>query len=126
MDKEKITKTDPSTLLSYIREIAKYLIQVFENEENDENEENESPTNHYEELIQKLEADVRQHIRVLFKLMFLSLWFYFLKLEQQLKLYVEKNQEKVDEYEKIGNEKSHKLTKVFKQIKKTQNFCYFF
>ena len=63
IDKEKLSKTDPSTVLMYIKDIAKHLIQIHEN---DENEENGNPSNHYEVEIQKLEADVRQHIRVLF------------------------------------------------------------
>lgn len=43
------------------------------------------PPNDYEEMVQKLEADVRQHIRV----------------EQQLKLHIENIQEKSDEDAKV-------------------------
>ena len=59
MDKEKLSKTDPSTVLMFIKDIAKHLIQIYEKEDEDG-----SPSNHYEVQIQKLEADVRQHIRV--------------------------------------------------------------
>ena len=58
-DREKIMKMEPTTILMYLREVAKHLIEIHENEDNDE-----SPPNHYEVEIQKLEAEVRQHIRV--------------------------------------------------------------
>jgi len=56
-------KTDPSTILMYVRDIAKHLIEIYETEENN-NDESGYPPNHYEVEIQKLEAEVRQHIRV--------------------------------------------------------------
>lgn len=39
-----------------------------------------------------------------------------LKLEQQLKLYVEKNEEKIAEYEKSGSNKNQKLLEVRKKL----------
>lgn len=60
IEKEKLSKIDPSILLMHIKDLAKYLIQIYE----EESEENTAPSNHYEKEIQKLEADVRQHIRV--------------------------------------------------------------
>ena len=58
-DREKMMKMEPTTILMYLREVAKHLIEIHENEDSDE-----SPPNHYEVEIQKLEAEVRQHIRV--------------------------------------------------------------
>ncbi len=58
----------------------------------------ENECSDYEGMLQKLEAEVRQHIRVRFfyeerKLM-------YIQIEQQLKLYVESTQAKLDELEK--------------------------
>lgn len=63
LDKEKLSKMDPTQILMSTKDIAKHLIEIYENE----SEENTSPSNHYEKEIQKLEADVRHHIRVLTK-----------------------------------------------------------
>lgn len=57
-EKEKLMKSDPSSLLLYLKDITLHLMDFFENEENEE------IPNHYELEIQKLEAEVRQHIRV--------------------------------------------------------------
>ena len=60
------------------------------------------PPMEYEEIIQKLEADIRKHIRI----------------QNQLKLHIESLQSKVDEKEKIDAKRDEKLEESEKIIKK--------
>lgn len=65
-DKEKLGKIDPKKIIQYLKQIAMFIWNSNQELENDlNNTENEdSDSKNYEVLLQKLEADVRQHIRV--------------------------------------------------------------
>ena len=56
----------------------------------------------YEKMVQKLEGDVRNHIRI----------------EQQLKLHIETIQNKLEEYEKSKGHSSKKSVDQIEQLKK--------
>ena len=69
--------------------------------EQDESGDDEEAPNNYEKLIQKLEADVRSHISV----------------EQQLKLYVESYQQKLEEEENLNDKYEADIDRMKDELK---------
>jgi hypothetical protein len=94
-EKERLVGQDPFLIIEYIRSTIEILMNLkMEELQAKKNEEEANSTNHdtpqdYEQMLQKLEAEVRNHIRV----------YKFEKVEQQLKLHIESTQTKLDESE---------------------------
>jgi hypothetical protein len=63
-DDEKTLSTDPSLLLQYIKQIYDKNIELKADAEKELSAKKESECSDYEAMLQKLEAEVRQHIRV--------------------------------------------------------------
>ncbi|KAL4448697.1 hypothetical protein ABPG74_012786 [Tetrahymena malaccensis] len=104
-----IMNEDFSTILHYINQIASYLITQKHELEQIIEKKNSDECSDYESCLQKLEAEVRQHIRI----------------EQQLKLYAETTQEKLEQVTKEKEDLDLKFKNVnldqIKQIEKTNS-----
>jgi len=83
-DEESINNTDALIFLQYIKKTHEKIYEFKNEAEMELSSKKENECSDYEGMLQKLEAEVRQHIRI----------------EQQLKLYVESTQAKLDELEK--------------------------
>lgn len=82
--------------------VKKWIKDLKTNEkEQDESGDDEEAPNNYEKLIQKLEADVRSHISV----------------EQQLKLYVESYQQKLEEEENLNDKYEADIDRMKDELK---------
>jgi len=99
---EIVVSHDSIQLLEYIRTIFDKTLEMKLEAEQDLAFKVENECNDYESSLQKLEAEVRQHIRV----------------EQQLKLYVESVQSKLDDQEKDGE--TAKTVEALKGIENLQ------
>jgi len=84
---EMTLQTDPVILFQYIKAIYDKNLEIRKEAEKEISQQKETGVNDYESLLQKLEAEVRQHIRI----------------EQQLKLYVESTQAKLDDFKDLGD-----------------------
>jgi len=84
---EMTLQTDPVILFQYIKAIYDKNLEIRKDAEKEISQQKETGVNDYESLLQKLEAEVRQHIRI----------------EQQLKLYVESTQAKLDDFKDLGD-----------------------
>ncbi|EAS02747.2 hypothetical protein TTHERM_00348370 (macronuclear) [Tetrahymena thermophila SB210] len=108
-DKSVIMNADFSTVLHYINQISSYLINQKHELEQIIEKKNSDECSDYESCLQKLEAEVRQHIRI----------------EQQLKLYAETTQEKLEQVTKEKDDLELKFKNVnldqIKQIEKTNS-----
>ena len=91
-------ETDAVALVPYIRQIFTAYLQLKNQAEKELNEKKDTEGNDYEPMLQKLEAEVRQHIGV-YNIYLIKIIIIF-KIEQQLKLYVESTQSKADDIEK--------------------------
>ena len=68
-ERENLRKTNPLTLMDYIRSSIDILIDLKVDEKlealkGSDEEDSEEKQNEYETLLRKLENDIRQHIRV--------------------------------------------------------------
>ncbi len=98
--REKLLSTDSFLLLDYIQSTVDILLSFSKSQPPETETHNQSQTqnNVYEEMIQRLEADVRNHIRV----------------EQQLKIHIESLQYKVDEEkQKVGSAPADDVRSVY-------------
>jgi len=84
---EVTLQTDPVILFQFIKKIYDKNLEIRKDAEKEISQQKESDANNYESMLQKLEAEVRQHIRI----------------EQQLKLYVESTQAKLDDFKDLGD-----------------------
>ncbi len=66
-DKEKLIRSDPVNTLQNIKQILGYFIRSVADLESEMSQKKEGECSDYENMLQKLEAEVRQHIRVNFK-----------------------------------------------------------
>lgn len=115
-EKEKLKDADEFMILDYIRssieilmnlkieeyeeefeeKMKKWIKEMKKSEKEVENSDEDDAPNNYEKLIQKLEADVWNHISV----------------EQQLKLYVESYQQKLEEEENLNDQYEKDISKL--------------
>ena len=90
-EKENLKSINPFVILEYIRTSIEIIMNMKLDNEKNQVESNSKaslePPSEYESIIQKLEAEIRNHIRV----------------EQQLKLYIESLQFKLDEEQTLVN-----------------------
>ncbi|CAD8052844.1 unnamed protein product [Paramecium sonneborni] len=101
-DKQTLSQVDNIIIINYFKQIVIYLIKTkVELEEKTQLQESQSQ---YESLIQKLEADIRQHIRI----------------EQQLRIYTETLQQKIDDFI-IEREQQNQIIKEYEQQIKQKN-----
>ncbi|CAD8128800.1 unnamed protein product [Paramecium sonneborni] len=101
-DKQTLSQVDSIIIINYFKQIVIYLIKTkVELEEKTQQQESQSQ---YESLIQKLEADIRQHIRI----------------EQQLRIYTETLQQKIDDF-LLEKEQQTQLIKEYEQQIKSKN-----
>ena len=98
-DDENIMGTDATLLISYLRQIFGTYSELKSEAEKELYEKKETEGTDYEPMLQKLEAEVRQHIRV-YNINIELRFIIISKIEQQLKLYVESTQSKADDVEK--------------------------
>lgn len=63
-DDETTLQTDPVVLFKYIKQIYDKNFELKNSAEKELNDQKENGVNDYEAMLQKLEAEVRQHIRV--------------------------------------------------------------
>jgi len=89
---------DPMQILKCMNYIMQLLDKQAKKDNYDSKMSEEGARNSYEELLQKAENDIRQHIRI----------------EQQLKLLIDNMQAKLDEYEKDGPPENSKSLKELK------------
>ena len=61
---EVTLQTDPVILFQYIKKIYDKNLEIRKDAEKEISQQKESDANNYESMLQKLEAEVRQHIRV--------------------------------------------------------------
>lgn len=103
-DEESVNSTDAMIFLQYIRKIYEKIYEFKNEAEMELSSKKENECSDYEGMLQKLEAEVRQHIRI----------------EQQLKLYVESTQAKLDELEKTFDPiKNESIKKDNEELKNT-------
>jgi hypothetical protein len=72
-ERENLAKTSPLVILDYIKNTIEILVEAkveerLESLKKNNTEENEEKSNEYETLLRKLESDIRQHIRVRYKI----------------------------------------------------------
>jgi hypothetical protein len=103
-DEESVGGTDAMVFLQYIRKIYEKIYEFKNEAEMELSSKKENECSDYEGMLQKLEAEVRQHIRI----------------EQQLKLYVESTQAKLDDLEKTYDPiKNESIKKDNEELKNT-------
>lgn len=90
VDEEDLQGVEPTLLLDYIRQLFFQMARLKEEAQKDLIDAKENECSEYEPMLQKLEAEVREHI----------------KIEQQLKLYCESIQEKLDDLQKTKGSSS--------------------
>ncbi|CAD8181006.1 unnamed protein product [Paramecium octaurelia] len=93
LDKQEDLYTDPISLICYIGCIFSIVLQNKFNLEQQIEDHNSRNQNDYEEQLIKLEAEIRQHIRI----------------EQQLKLFAENTQSKLEDVLKIKDDLEEEL-----------------
>jgi len=76
-ERENLAKTNPLVILDYIKNTIEILVESkvderLESLKKNHTEENEEKANEYETLLRKLESDIRQHIRVRYKIFLIS------------------------------------------------------
>ncbi|CAD8044937.1 unnamed protein product [Paramecium primaurelia] len=98
-DKQTLNQIDTKIIMNYFKQIVIYLIKT-KIELEEKTQQIESQTQ-YETLIQKLEADVRQHIRI----------------EQQLRIYTETLQQKIDDFVLEREQQTQQIKEYEQQIK---------
>jgi len=103
-DDEGIVKKDPLVVAQYIKKIYEKTLEVKSQEQKKLIESSEESMNKYEPFLQKLEAEVRKHIQI----------------EQQMKILIDTQQDKIIELEKEGigkvnNEYAEKEVQVMKK-----------
>ncbi|CAD8133519.1 unnamed protein product [Paramecium octaurelia] len=98
-DKQTLSQVDSIIIMNYFKQIVIYLIKT-KVELEERTQQIESQTQ-YETLIQKLEADVRQHIRI----------------EQQLRIYTETLQSKIDDFVIEREQQTQQIKEYEQQIK---------
>ncbi|CAK85092.1 unnamed protein product (macronuclear) [Paramecium tetraurelia] len=101
-EKSTLNQVDTIIIMNYFKQIVVYLIKT--KVELEEKTQQIEPQTQYETLIQKLEADVRQHIRI----------------EQQLRIYTETLQQKIDDFIS-EREQQIQLIKEYEQQIKQKN-----
>ncbi|CAD8139550.1 unnamed protein product [Paramecium octaurelia] len=101
-NKSTLSQVDTIIIMNYFKQIVIYLIKT-KVELEEKTQQIESQTQ-YETLIQKLEADVRQHIRI----------------EQQLRIYTETLQQKIDDFV-IEREQQIQMIQEYEQQIKQKN-----
>ncbi|KRX06868.1 hypothetical protein PPERSA_11513 [Pseudocohnilembus persalinus] len=94
----------PTQILNYLQKIFVYIIKAKTDTEEILFKKNEEECSDYEQMLQKLEAEVRQHIRI----------------EQQLKIYAETNQQKVEDLLKEKDEQDIQIEEMKKQLQEFQ------
>lgn len=110
---------EPTQLLDYIRQLFFQMVRIKNDVLNEFEERMEIECATYEPQLQKYEADIREHIKVWGSRFHLKIDKFCLKIEQQMKLYAESLQEKLDEYEK-GRGSSDKVDQKLIEVK---NMC---
>lgn len=128
-EKDKLRELSPHTVLDYIKSSVEILMNIKSEERKgkkkkdkplrfcDESDDilsatsqslwstleqfKDGPPKEYEEAIQKLEGDVRMHIRV----------------EQQMRLHIENLQQKIEDIEKANNSNISKIKKEIENLK---------
>ena len=70
VDERKVSMIDPIKLLGYIQQIFILVSRMKNDAEREISEKKENECSDYEAMLQKLEAEVRQHIRVIFFIIF--------------------------------------------------------
>eukprot|EP00347_Sterkiella_histriomuscorum_P003051 403365779 len=121
-EKQKLRQQEPSVIISYIKasiEILNSLRADHSQSERssqmkssnrtidnklDESDINQDDANEYEKMIQKLESDVREHI----------------KCQQQLKLHIESLQNKIDDMERTKSKQTNQADQIEKLKKENR------
>jgi len=88
-DDEGVVRKDPLVVAQYIKKIYEKTLEVKAQEQKKLSESHEDSMSKYEPFLQKLEAEVRKHIQI----------------EQQMKILIDTQQEKIVELEKEGTGK---------------------
>ncbi|CAD8099246.1 unnamed protein product [Paramecium sonneborni] len=96
LDKQQDLYTDPSSLIRYIGCIFTIVLQNKFNLEQQIEDQNSKTQNDYEVQLIKLEAEIRQHIRI----------------EQQIKLFAENTQSKLEDANKIKKDLQEQLQTI--------------
>ncbi|CAD8183103.1 unnamed protein product [Paramecium pentaurelia] len=100
LDKQEDLYTDPISLICYIGCMFSIVLQNKFNLEQQIEDQNSRNQNDYEEQLIKLEAEIRQHIRI----------------EQQLKIYAENTQSKLEDVLKIKDDLEEELQTIKNQF----------
>jgi len=99
---EMAVKKDPLVIASYIKKVYEKSLEVGAEEKKQLVDSNEKTMSQYEPMLQKLEAEVRKHIQI----------------EQQMKILIENQQEKIIELERGEGRSASSVEKEMSALKK--------
>lgn len=127
-ERQTLLQTDPLVIIEYIKTSIEILLNLREEEQKsqppaqkpsaDESLKSDAdPPQDYEQIIQKLEAETRMHIRVPSLVNHLR----FPQIEQQLKLHIDTIQAKLEDDEKETERNNHSVKVLYLGSHKAEN-----